>query len=171
MTEQDADGPAVEQMWQAYRRSTGSEAELTSAYAFGDTPAMADELAHLVLHGPKRATAGLLLEYEREEEPVPRPGDHNIVLGGRGEPVCIIRTTQVDIVALDRVDAAFAWDEGEGDRSLEWWQRAHRAFFQRQCENLGVPFTEDMPVVLDRFELVWPTRPDQENATLAGKNG
>jgi hypothetical protein len=62
------------------------------------------------------------------------------------------------------VDAAFAWDEGEGDRSLAWWQRAHRDFFQRQCERAGVPFSEDLPVVLERFELVWPAPPDSERS-------
>jgi len=44
-------------------------------FAFGDSPEMADELAHLVLDGPKRATAGLVLEFERDGEPLPRRRD------------------------------------------------------------------------------------------------
>jgi uncharacterized protein YhfF len=147
---------AVQQMWQAFRHGTGTEAGLVSAFSFGDSPAMADELAHLVVDGPKRATAGLLLEFERDGEPVPRPGDHSIILDGRGHPVCVIRTTVVQTKPLNQVDAAFAWDEGEGDRSLAWWQRAHRRYFTRQCDRLGVPFTEDLAVVLERFEVVWP---------------
>jgi uncharacterized protein YhfF len=156
MAQIPADKAAVEQMWQALRQATGSGAALTGAFAFGDTPAMADNLARLVLHGPKRATAGLLLDYERENEPLPQPGDHCVVLGGGGEPVCVIRTTDVRVSPFDLVDAAFAWDEGEGDRSLSYWQQAHREFFQRQCERAGVPFGDDLPVVLERFDLVWP---------------
>jgi uncharacterized protein YhfF len=159
MAQLPADTAAVERMWQAFRQATGSEAELSDTFAFGDSPAMADSLAHLVLHGPKRATAGLLLDYERDDEPLPRPGDHSIVLGGRGEPVCVIRTTEVQISPFDLVDAGFAWDEGEGDRSLDWWRRAHREFFRRQCAQAGVPFSEDLPVVLNRFELLWPPPP------------
>lgn len=117
---------------------------------------MADELAWLVLHGQKRATAGLHLEHQVDGEPIPRPGDCSMVLDGRGQPVCIIRTTEVEVKPLNRVDAAFAWDEGEGDRSLEWWWRAHHRYFSRRCAELGVSFSEDLPVVFERFELIWP---------------
>ena len=147
---------AVQRMWQAYTQVTGSTDPLTGSFAFGDSPDMADELADLVLHGPKRATAGLVLEYERDATPVARPGECSIVLDGRGEPVCVIRTTEVRIQPLNQVDAAFAWDEGEGDRTLAWWRAAHERYFRRQCEGLGVEFRDDLPVVFERFELVWP---------------
>ncbi len=39
---------------------------------FGDSPAPADELLDLVLHGPKRATAGAVAEFRQ----MPRPGPH-----------------------------------------------------------------------------------------------
>lgn len=147
---------AVLQMWETFRQSCGVEAELIGAFAFGDSAGLADQLAHLVLHGPKRATAGLLVEFEHDGEPLPQVGDHQVVLDGRGQPVCIIRTTAVDVGPLDQVDARFAWDEGEGDRTLEWWQRAHHEFFSRRCQQIGIPFAEDLSVVQERFTLVWP---------------
>lgn len=143
-------------MWREYQEATGTGAELAGSFAFGDSPALADELAGLVRHGPKRATAGLVLEYEHDGAPIPRPGDHWAVLGGDGRPVCLIRTVEVEIKPLDTVDAAFAWDEGEGDRSLEYWRAAHRRYFERACERMGVPFREDLPTVFERFDLVWP---------------
>jgi uncharacterized protein YhfF len=164
MAPDEPDQNAVQRMWQAYREARGIEADLAGAFAFGDSPDMADELADLVLHGPKRATAGLLLDFEHDNEPLPRPGDHQVVLDGRGEPVCVIRTTVVEVGPLNRVDAGFAWDEGEGDRTLEWWQQAHRRFFGRRCEHLGVPFTDDLPVVQERFALVWPAPRDGDDA-------
>jgi uncharacterized protein YhfF len=154
---------AVVQMWDTFRQSCGVEAELIGAFAFGDSEGLADRLAQLVLHGPKRATAGLLVEFERDGEPLPRVGDHQVVLDGRGLPVCIIRTTAVDVGPLDQVDAAFAWDEGEGDRTLAWWQQAHREFFGRRCQQLGIPFAEDLPVVQERFMLVWPQHRGQRD--------
>jgi uncharacterized protein YhfF len=150
------DQAAGDRMWQEYQRATGSAARLAGAFAFGASPAMADTLAGEVLHGPKRATAGLLLEHEHDDEPVPRPGDYWVVLGGQGQPVCVIRTTEVQIKPLNQVDAAFAWDEGEGERTLEWWRQAHRDAFSRRCEEIGVPFSEDLPTVFERFDLVWP---------------
>jgi uncharacterized protein YhfF len=79
-----------------------------------------------------------------------------VVLDGDGQPVCVIRTTSVEVKPLNRVDAAFAWDEGEGDRSLAYWQQAHHRYFTRFCQRLGVPFADDLPAVFERFEVVWP---------------
>jgi uncharacterized protein YhfF len=154
----------VEQFWDEFRRATGVEADLAGSFAFGDSSEFANELAELVRHGPKRATTGLVLEHERDGEPIPRPGDYWVVLDGDREAVCVIRTTDVQIKPLDQVDAAFAWDEGEGDRTLAWWQEAHRRYFVRVCEHIGVPFRADLPTVFERFELVWP----QDDAVRAG---
>jgi uncharacterized protein YhfF len=125
-------------------------------YAFGDSPAMADELANLVLHGPKRATAGLVSDFVGDADPAPVIGAHAIILDGQGDPVCVVRTSQVDIKPITEVDESFAWDEGEGDRTLQWWLNAHRAYFNRQARGRGEEFDEAEPCVLERFELVWP---------------
>ncbi len=62
------------------------------AFSFGDSPAMADELAALVLRGTKRATAGSLWSFEAHGKRLPVPGDLSIVTGGSGAPLCIIET-------------------------------------------------------------------------------
>jgi uncharacterized protein YhfF len=156
MTDPVPDHAEVQRMWREFQQATGVAGEPAGAFAFGDSPEMADSLADLVVHGPKRATAGLRLAFERDDEPLPRPGDHFVVVDGCGQPVCVIQTTDVQVRPLNQVDAAFAWDEGEGDRSLAWWRRAHDRFFGAYCERIGVPFTDELPVVLERFALVWP---------------
>ena len=42
---------------------------------------------------------------------------------------------------FSEVDADFAATEGEGDGSLAYWQRAHKAFFGRECQRLGREFS------------------------------
>lgn len=125
-------------------------------FCFGDSPEMADELAALVLAGTKRATAGLLADHEDEGTAVPAAGDHCVVHLGDGRPCAVIRSTEVRVGPLSSVDAAFAWDEGEGDRSLAYWQAAHERFFRRRCAALGLAFDDSVEVVFERFELVWP---------------
>ena len=56
-------------------------------------------------------------------------GERWIVLDGRGEPRCVIETTEETYRRLNDVDASFGHDEGEGDRSLAYWRDAHRAHF------------------------------------------
>ena len=117
---------------------------------------MADELGLLVLHGPKRATAGLLASFDADTEPLPRVDDRCVVLEGDGRPLAVIRTTDVRVGPLSSVDDRFAWDEGEGDRTRAWWLEAHTRYFRRQCTAMGWAFTEDVDVVFERFDLVWP---------------
>ena len=151
-----ADQPAVDALWAEYAAATGHDGPLLSAFAFGNTAELADELGLLVLHGPKRATASLLEAYELEDEPLPEVGQHCVVLGGDGRPLAVVRTSEVRVGPLSSVDDAFAWDEGEGDRSRAWWLEAHTRYFTRQCHGLGLPFHPDVGVVFERFEMVWP---------------
>ena len=144
----------IEAFWAEFVEATGIDGPY-EAWAFGDPslPDLATELALLVRDGPKRATASLASEYEEEGEKLPEAGDLSLILDGEGEPVCVIRTTKVEVRRFGDVDEAFAWDEGEGDRTLDWWRRAHLWFFEQQ----GVPVDDDTDVVLEHFELLWPS--------------
>lgn len=149
---------AIDRFWQAYRDSLPEGSPVPEAYeawSFGDKPEMADELAALVLEGPKRATASLLWVYEAEDEALPQAGDLSVILDGQGQPVCIIQATQVEIKPFNQVDADFAAAEGEGDRSLAYWRDAHWRFFSRECQAIGREPSLTMPVVCERFRLVY----------------
>ncbi|HHU10293.1 MAG TPA: ASCH domain-containing protein [Intrasporangiaceae bacterium] len=127
------------------------------AWAFGATAEQADELLALVLAGRKTATAGALWDYEAEGEPVPQEGALSIVLDGAGHPRALIVTTDVDVVPFAQVGAEHAAAEGEGDGSLDHWRRVHEDFFTEHATH-DRGFSPDMPVVLERFKLVYPTR-------------
>lgn len=124
------------------------------AWAFGATPQQADKLLALVLSGIKTATSGALWDYEAEGEELPTPGALGIVTDGRGVPHVLIVTTQVEIVAFDEVSAEHAYLEGEGDRSLATWREAHERFFTDHAIHTH-GFTQDMPVVLERFAVLY----------------
>ena len=88
--------------------------------------------------------------------PIPKPGDLSVVTWWNGQPVCVIKTTRVEIRPYDEVDADFAASEGEGDGSLAYWREAHWRFFSRECERIGRTLDPKMPVVCERFEVVHP---------------
>lgn len=125
-------------------------------YGFGDSAEMADELGELVRQGVKDGTTSLMWEHEVDGEPIPLVGEVAVILNGKGEPLCIVETTQVDVMPFNEVDEQFAYDEGEGDRSLAYWRRAHEEFFGRVCEAIGRTPEETMPVVCERFRLIYP---------------
>ncbi len=151
---------AIKRFWQGYLATLPVQErenlEMPDAWAFGLGSEMADDLGTLVARGVKRATASLLWEYEAEDSKVPKSGDLSIILDGRGHPLCLIRTVGVEIKPFNEVDGQFAYEEGEGDRSLDYWREAHWRFFSRTCEEIGRKPSQDMPIVCERFKLVWP---------------
>jgi uncharacterized protein YhfF len=150
------DPTTVETFWRDFLASQPDQ-ELASppeAWGFGDSPPMADELGRLVMAGIKTATCSALWEVEAEASPLPRAGDLSIVLDGAGQPLCLIETVEVFVRAYNEVDAAFAYAEGEGDRSLDYWRAAHRSFFTRTLPTVGLQFDETMPLVCERFRVV-----------------
>jgi uncharacterized protein YhfF len=156
MTDQ---GPIL-RFWQAYLDSLADKSQAPAAYgtwSFGDSPDIADELAELVMRGVKTATASLLWEYQAEGERLPQAGDISMILDGRGAPACIIQAVQVEIKPFDQVDVAFASDEGEGDGSLDHWREGHWRFFSSACRRIGRTPSQAMPVVCERFRLIYPT--------------
>ncbi len=132
-----------------------AEGESYSAWYFCDNRADADELAELVRAGVKRATAGALWSYEAEGEPIPHVGELSVITDFDGNARCVIRTTSVEIVPFEADSAEFAATEGEGDGSLEYWRRAHTAAFGRELAAIGRTLAPDMPVVCERFDLVF----------------
>lgn len=67
----------------------------------------------------------------------------------------MLEVTDVRIGPLSSVDEAFAWDEGEGDRTRAWWLDAHTRFFTRRYTSLGLDYHPDIPVVFERFDVLY----------------
>lgn len=121
------------------------------AWSFGVD---ADLLANLVAIGEKTATASAYPLYEIENEPLPKVGEYNVILDSKGEAICIIRTTRVYAVPFNEITAEHAYKEGEGDKSLDSWRKAHKKFFEDCLGEVGLQFTSDMKVVCEEFEIV-----------------
>ena len=150
------------ELWEAFLGSGTPEARAAAgasytAWCFGTGGEMADELAALVMAGAKRATAGALWSYEHEGDPLPQPGEYSVILDGADEARCIIRTDSVDVVPFEQVSVEFAAAEGEGDLSLEYWREGHWHYFTLELAEFGRQPSLDMPVVCERFEVVYPT--------------
>lgn len=115
------------------------------SFAFGDSPALADELLELVLIGRKIATTWAASEGGKGVE----IGKRWIVNDGQGRARAVLETVELTRRRFEEVDAGFAFDEGEGDRSIAYWRRAHTNYFTRRGE-----FAPDMEVYCERFRLI-----------------
>lgn len=115
------------------------------SFAFGDSAELADELLALVLEGKKRATCWAVAEGMKGAE----IGKPMVVRDGAGRPRAVVQTLELTKRQFGEVDEQFAFDEGEGDRSLAYWRAAHQRYFTR----LKL-FEADMILWCERFELV-----------------
>ena len=143
--------------WDEFIVSHGnvSDSRFYDVCVFGDSELLADELAELVLRGVKRATAGSLWSYEDAGIRIPHAGDLSIVTNWAGQPLCVIETISVQVVPYNQVTAKFAAIEGEGDGSLDYWQKVHHQYFLRECASSGREFSPEMLLACEQFEVVY----------------
>ena len=123
----------------------GADWKSLEAHMFGDGPDLANELLGLVLEGKKTATCWDAAEGLKGAE-VGKPW---AVKDGDGVVRCVMETVELTQRRFNEVDAAFAYDEGEDDRTLAAWRAAHTNYFSR---NGG--FAPDMLLNCERFRLV-----------------
>ncbi|HDR2547049.1 ASCH domain-containing protein [Enterobacter ludwigii] len=119
-----------------------------NAWQMGDSPELASKLADLIKKGIKTASCGSFASYQ-QEEPAPKIGSYNIILDGQSIPICVIRLVSMRLVRFCDVTEEFARKEGEGDLSLEYWQKEHQRFFTREGY-----FSEEMELITEEFEVV-----------------
>lgn len=123
----------------------GADWKSLEAHMFGDGPDLANELLGLVLEGKKTATCWDAAEGLKGAE-VGKPW---AVKDGDGVVRCVMETVELTQRRFNEVDAAFAYDEGEDDRTLAAWRAAHTNYLSR---NGG--FAPDMLLNCERFRLV-----------------
>lgn len=146
----------IERFWRRAKQRYGIQEEMGFVGTFAD-PRFApyhDELLELVAQGLKRATAHLALDFDRNGIRLRRPGDYWIVLDTKNRPRYLIQIRNVETKPFNAVELDFAAREGEGDRSLAYWQRVHRDYFQKQCADWQVEWREDLPTVCEVFDVI-----------------
>ena len=147
---------SVTEIWQKFIESNPEYSEAKyKAWYFCDNEKCANELAALVSNGNKRATTSLLLWYENGNEVMPEVNDVNIVTDWNGVAQCIIKTKKVLVLPFKNVDSEMAFTEGEGDKSLDYWRKAHVSFFERELKNEKINFSGDTEVVFEEFEMIY----------------
>jgi uncharacterized protein YhfF len=150
----------IETFWQDYL-STLSEEDRKNASAylvddFADTPEAATKVGKLVRDGIKTTTSSLLWGLEHAAEPLPKVGDISVVVDGNGSPLCVTEMMEVEIRPFNMVDEQFAFEYGEGERTLAYWLSDNWDFHSRWCREIGREPSESMPIVFQRFRLLYP---------------
>jgi len=149
---------SIKKMWEDYLisigESTANDNKNYTSWYFCDNEKSANDLAKLVREEIKRGTASLYCLYEVENEELPIEGNYSIITNWNGIAQCIIRTKKVTVLPFKDVNEEYAKIEGEGDKSLKYWQKEHIAFFTRELKELQMDFSQNILVVFEEFDVV-----------------
>ncbi|AKX34627.1 hypothetical protein SLITO_v1c10160 [Spiroplasma litorale] len=146
----------VENYWKKFIKENKLNEKIiyTEHFYFGNTEEMANDLGKLVLNGTKKATSSLLKQYEIENENIPKVDQYSIVTDFKGNPKCIIKTTNVRFIKYKDMTFDICKLEGEDD-NLESWKNKHYTFFKRIADENNFVFNEDLVIVFEEFKLVY----------------
>lgn len=117
---------------------------------FGTPGRSRENLVNLVLHGNKRATAGLLSEYKFEGEDVEHVGELLAMLDNEGQHIGTLRVTRAEVLPFISVPDEFALAEAEGDLNAADFRASHLDYWTRAGETI----TDDTLVVTVYFDLL-----------------
>lgn len=147
----------IQHFWESFieQHSEYQNTQIPIHYYFCDNKKDADACVELVIKGIKQATSSSLWWYKKYNEPLPKIDDLAIVTNWEGVPKVITRVTKVSKVKLGEIDEAYAFKEGEGDKSLAYWHKVHWQYYAREMEPFGEKPSEDMIIVCEEFETIY----------------
>ena len=118
---------------------------------FGTPGASREKLVNLILHGLKRATAGLLIgDYESEGEPIEHVGELLAIVDNDGKHVGTMKVTRVEVLRFADVPDELALAEAEGDMNAADFRASHLAYWTR----VGETVTDNTLIVTVYFDLM-----------------
>lgn len=130
---------------------------LPDATTFHNNKVDANRLAELIVTGKKQAGSNLYFWYKEANAPLPQIGTKTIVTDFDGKARAIIQSKKVDTIPFNQISKEYATlDMGTDIEPLKKWKKAHWDFFSSALLESDEKPTEDMLIVCERFEVIWP---------------
>lgn len=147
------------------------------ARCIGSTRATAAQILKFVVRREKVGTFPLPWHLENTKQSPPAVGEFTILLSFDGDPTALVRTSSVDTLPLSAVTDHHTAIDGPPIRALAVWKPIHVDSWTRLLAGTGRTVTDDMPVFVERFDLVYapeapfylPAGPDQPSPTAIKK--
>ncbi len=146
----------IEDFWRTFCETVKLDpATPYQVWFFGNNSEIARALSELVISGKKCATASLVEFNKTHPEVAPIDDGYSVVTDFEGNPLFIVQITEIRQIPFTEVDAAFAFDEGEGDQTLEDWRGRHWRYFTKEAAEFGLEFNEKSLICCERFKLLF----------------
>ena len=152
---------SVYEMWNNYieKNPEFKKDELPDSHPFHNNEYDAKRLADLIVSGKKKAGSNLYFWYKEANADLPKIGTKSIVTDFDGKARTIIEIKKVDTIPFNQISEDYAkLDMGTDIEPLKKWKKAHWEFFQSALKQSEEKPTEEMLIVCEWFETIWPKK-------------
>ena len=87
---------------------------------------------------------------------LPRAGELAVLVDFSDEPQCLIRYDECALLPLSAVGPEHVAVETAALRDVAAWRRFHRSYWEPVLAARGEAFSTDMPIVFQRFTVLYP---------------
>jgi uncharacterized protein YhfF len=149
--------PSISKLWYNFILSNTKykNTPFPEFYYFCDNEKDANDCAQLVVDGVKRATSTSMWWFETYKQPLPKIGDLTIVTDWKGTAKAVIETIKIEKTPFNKITSEYAEIEGEGDKSLAYWNKVHWEYYTREMNEQGEKPTKDMLLICEHFKTVY----------------
>ena len=105
--------------------------------------------------GVKTATYTLPWILEKECVPLSSEGDYVVLIDFDGTPTMVLRLGPAHTWRFEDIDERVTHTDGLSVRDPDVWKPLHKKFWNRELKRYGLEVTDDMPVLVEAFELVY----------------
>ena len=108
-----------------------------------------------IKEGEKVGTFSLPWLMESENIPASHTGQPIILLSYDGKPEIVVQITDIEDTTFGKIDYEVTKIDGPPVRDPEVWIPLHREYWNNILKPYGRSCTDDMPVIVERFQLVY----------------
>lgn len=146
---------SVAEFWDRCRRELPGE-QLGDRYTvrcMGNDQALSEKLLELVRSGQKTGMFSSPEDLEADGL-TPKPGDFVVFTDFEGRPRCLVRMEECRVMRFADVGPEQTACESPAARDLAAWREIHGRYWTKVLEARGRTFTEDLPILFQRFRLL-----------------
>ncbi|MDX2143667.1 MAG: ASCH domain-containing protein [Rhodospirillaceae bacterium] len=116
-------------------------------------------ILNIVAAGNKTGTFSLVWLHEKKPETRPYIAEQVVLCDYAGNPKILLRTTGLELVAWRDIGPGHTALDGPSMRDVTAWRKVHWQLWSGQLAAVGLTASEDMPVCVERFKVVYPKIP------------
>ena len=105
--------------------------------------------------GVKTATYTVLWILEQEGVPLANEGDCIVLIDYDGTPTLLLRIGKAETWRFEDIDERVTHTDGLSVRDPADWKPLHKTFWNSELNRYGLEVTDDMPVLVEHFDLVF----------------